>query len=210
MSKAGLFDDIPDQSGKVAIVTGGNTGIGKTTCQVLLAKGAKVYMGARNQEKAEEAINDLKKATGKEDIHWLQMDLADIASVREAAERFKRQEKELHMLINNAGIMATPFALTRDGYEMQWGTNVVGHFVLTKCLLPVLEETASRAPPGTVRVINITSQGHKMAPGCGIVFNVWRLRAGGGSQSGAVMACLSLATFFSRRRLLGDSATAGS
>lgn len=179
MSTSKLFDDIPDQSGKVAIVTGGNTGIGKVTCKVLVAKGAKVYMGARNQEKAEEAINDIKKETGKEAIYWLPLDLADLASVREAAENFKRQEKELHILINNAAVMAIPFSRTKDGYEMQWGTNVVGHFALIKGLLPTLLETASHTPQGTVRVINVSSVAHKMlAPKGGIVFNDLALTGG--------------------------------
>jgi len=171
-------DDIGDQTGKVTIVTGGNSGIGKETCKVLLAKGARVYMGARSRERAEEALLQIKQETGKDDIHWLPMDLADLASVKRAAAQFLGQEKELHVLYNNAGIMATPFGRTVDGYELQWGTNLVGHWAFTKLLLPILEHTASLHPQGTVRVINVSSMGHNFAPSGGIVFDDLALTSG--------------------------------
>eukprot|EP01112_Ceratiomyxa_fruticulosa_P023153 TRINITY_DN8742_c0_g1_i1.p1 TRINITY_DN8742_c0_g1~~TRINITY_DN8742_c0_g1_i1.p1 ORF type:complete len:327 (-),score=80.58 TRINITY_DN8742_c0_g1_i1:124-1104(-) len=156
----------PEQTGKVVIVTGGSSGIGKETCKFFLAKGARVYMGARNRAKAEQVIEELKNETLKDDIHLLQMDLADLHSVKEAAETFKSQERSLHLLYNNAGIMGTPFALTKDGFEEQFGTNVIGHFVFTRLLLPVLERTASENPIGTVRIINVSSVAHSLAP-CG-------------------------------------------
>jgi len=171
-------EQVPDQSGKVVIVTGGNSGIGKETCRVLLAKGAKVYLGARSKEKAEEAINEIKKLTGKEDIHFLPMDLQDLSSLKDASEHFLSQENQLHLLYNNAGIMATPYGVTKDGYESQFGTNVVGHFALTKLLLPILETTASQTPPGTVRVINVSSLGHNFAPSGGILFDDLHLLKG--------------------------------
>jgi len=160
MSLPSLFDDIPEQSDKIVIVTGGNSGIGKVTCKVLLARGAKVYMGARNKNKAEEAIAEIKKETGKENIHWLPLDLASLASVKDAVEHFKSQERELHILVNNAGLFGLPFELTKDGYEVQWATNVVGHFAFTTGLLPLLEETAARVGP--VRVINVSSEAHRI------------------------------------------------
>jgi len=85
-------------------------------------------------------------------------------------DSFNKKNIPLHILINNAGIMATPFSLTKDGYEIQWGTNVVGHFLFTKALLPILEATSVKYPPGTVRVINVSSYGHNMAPKGGIDF----------------------------------------
>eukprot|EP01112_Ceratiomyxa_fruticulosa_P021077 TRINITY_DN7334_c0_g1_i2.p1 TRINITY_DN7334_c0_g1~~TRINITY_DN7334_c0_g1_i2.p1 ORF type:complete len:317 (-),score=72.68 TRINITY_DN7334_c0_g1_i2:171-1121(-) len=163
--------EVPDQTGKVVLVTGGNNGLGKETCKVLVSKGAKVYMGARSREKASEAINDIKTQTGKEDIHWLPLDLANLQSVKEAADTFLRQERELHILYNNAGIMATPYAVTADGYEAQFGTNTVGHYALTRLLLPILESTAANYPKGTVRVVNVSSSGHGWAPTGGIIFD---------------------------------------
>lgn len=171
-------EQIPDQSGKVVIVTGGNSGIGRETCKVLLGKGAKVYLAARSREKAEEAINDIKKITAKEDIHFLPMDLQDLQSVKAAVEAFLQQESRLDLLYNNAGIMASPYSVTKDGYEAQFGTNVVGHFALTKLLLPLMERTAGNSPPGTVRVINVSSMGHAFAPPGGIVFDDLHLSKG--------------------------------
>eukprot|EP01113_Clastostelium_recurvatum_P046950 TRINITY_DN8300_c0_g1_i3.p1 TRINITY_DN8300_c0_g1~~TRINITY_DN8300_c0_g1_i3.p1 ORF type:complete len:319 (+),score=70.57 TRINITY_DN8300_c0_g1_i3:32-958(+) len=169
MSKFSV-DEIPDHTGKVVLVTGGNSGIGKETCKQLLLKGARVYMGARSKVRADEALADIKRETGKEDIHWLEMDLADLTSVSNAAKTFLAQEKELHTLYNNAGIMATTFARSKDGIEEQFATNVVGHFALTKLLLPTLLKTAKNTPPGTVRVINVSSMGHQFAPRGGIHF----------------------------------------
>ncbi|THG97593.1 hypothetical protein EW026_g4429 [Hermanssonia centrifuga] len=98
---------IPDLSSKVVLVTGGNTGIGKNTCKHLFAHGAKVYLSARSQSKAEQAIHDLQQETGKTAI-VLQMDLADFDSVKKAAEDFKSRETELHILFLNAGVLGTP------------------------------------------------------------------------------------------------------
>ncbi|KZO91584.1 NAD(P)-binding protein [Calocera viscosa TUFC12733] len=134
-------DQIPDLTGKVILVTGGNTGIGKETCKQLLIKGAKVYLGARSVGKAKEAIEDLRQQTGREAI-FLQMDLADLASVRRAAEEFLAKEEQLHVLFNNAGVMTPPIEnITADGYDLQFGTNVVGHFFLVRLLLPLLIKT---------------------------------------------------------------------
>jgi len=143
-------------------VTGGSAGLGLETCRVLLSKGAKVYLAARSRERSEEAINEIKKSTGKDDIHFLALDLSDLDSVRDAARTFLGQERQLHILYNNAGIMAVPYGVTKQGYESQWGTNVIGHFALTQLLLPILLETAAISPPGTVRVVNLSSNGHKL------------------------------------------------
>ena len=99
-------DEMPDQSGKVMIVTGGNTGIGKETVKVLLQHNAKVYLAARSRSKAEAAIKDLKDETGKDAI-FLELDLSSLASVRKAAEEFLNKEHELHILFNNACVACT-------------------------------------------------------------------------------------------------------
>ncbi|KAF8659670.1 hypothetical protein AX16_001811, partial [Volvariella volvacea WC 439] len=118
-------DDIPDLTGKVVIVTGGNTGIGKETVKALLAHNAKVYLAARSQEKASQAIKDLLQETGKEAI-FLKLDLSDLKSIKRSAEEFQSKEKELHILFNNAGVMFPPVSeITTDGYDLQFGTNVL-------------------------------------------------------------------------------------
>jgi len=153
--------DVPDQTGKTVIVTGGNGGIGKETARVLLSKGARVYIATRSEEKSREAIEELKKETGKDGIFFLKLDLSDLVSVKAAAEEYIGKETELHTLYNNGGVMYTPIDhVTTQGFDMQFGTNVLGHFYLTKLLLPVLTTTAKKTPAGTVRVVNVSSIGH--------------------------------------------------
>jgi NAD(P)-dependent dehydrogenase (short-subunit alcohol dehydrogenase family) len=153
-------NDIPDLKGKVVIVTGGNAGIGFETAKALLSHNAKVYIGARNQTKSEEAIKSLKELTGKEAI-FLKLDLADLRAVKGAAEEFLSKEHELHILYNNGGVMAPPVEqLTADGYDLQFGTNALGHFYFTKLLLPALISTAKASPDGHVRVVTVSSLGH--------------------------------------------------
>ncbi|KIO29245.1 hypothetical protein M407DRAFT_70708 [Tulasnella calospora MUT 4182] len=151
--------DIPDLSGKVVIVTGGNTGIGKQTIQVLLSKNAKVYMAARSKAKAEAAIAELKTATGK-DALFLQLDLADLDSITKSANEFMSKEPALHILFNNGGVMIPPLEqLTADGYDLQFGTNVLGHAHFTLCLLPALRQGVKSSSDGKARVVNTSSNG---------------------------------------------------
>ncbi|KAJ3554361.1 hypothetical protein NM688_g3147 [Phlebia brevispora] len=152
-------EQIPDLTGRVVIVTGGNTGVGKETVKALLQHNAKVYLAARSKERAEAAIADLKTATGKEAI-WLELDLANLASVRHAAKEFLSKERELNILFNNAGVMWCPVELlTADGFDMQFGTNVIGHFLFTELLIPALEEGAKTSPDGHSRVVTTSSSG---------------------------------------------------
>ncbi|VDB92602.1 unnamed protein product [Peniophora sp. CBMAI 1063] len=131
-------EDIPDLSGKVMIVTGGNAGVGKETVKALLLHNAKVYMASRNSEKARAAIDELRQETGKEAI-FMQLDLSDLESIKQAAAVFLSQETVLHVLFNNAAVMACPISdLTKQGLDMQLGTNVLGHFYLTQLLMPAL------------------------------------------------------------------------
>ncbi|KAJ7872781.1 NAD(P)-binding protein, partial [Mycena olivaceomarginata] len=148
-------DDIPDLSGQVIIVTGANIGVGKETVKALLQHNAKVYLAARSPEKAKEAINDLKSQTGKK-AEFLQLDLADLHSVKRAVQEFTEKETRLDVLFNNGGVMVPPIEqLTAQGYDLTFGTNVLGHFYLTKLLLPTLSATASPGKPA--RVINTSS-----------------------------------------------------
>ncbi|KAH8115062.1 NAD-binding protein [Phellopilus nigrolimitatus] len=158
------IDDIPDLSGKVIIVTGGNTGVGKETILALLRKNAKVYMASRSQPKAEAAIAELKAQTGREAL-FLELDLASLKGIKKAAEEFQSKETQLHILFNNGrvppGVMIPPIEqLTADGYDLQFGTNCLGHFYFTKLLLPTLIETAKSTPDKHVRVVTTSSSGH--------------------------------------------------
>ncbi|KAJ6576975.1 NAD-P-binding protein [Mycena vulgaris] len=161
--------DMPDLSGKITLVTGGNTGIGYETTKQLLLKDAKVYLAARSPEKVAAAIKKLEQETKKSAI-FIQLDLADLQSVRKAAETFLAQESRLDILFNNGGVMTTPpELLTAQNHDLQFGTNVIGHFFLTELLVPALtksyEETKVPA-----RVINTSSIVHQFAPGDGMAY----------------------------------------
>ncbi|KAJ1302033.1 hypothetical protein OPQ81_000868 [Rhizoctonia solani] len=164
-------NDVPDLSGQVVIVTGGNSGIGLELCKVLLNKGAKVYMAARDREKAEKAIESLKRETSGRSPIFIELDLGDLSSVKRAVEEYKSMEKELHVLYNNAGVMMSPTDLkTANGYDLQFGTNVLGPYLLTTLLLPTLINTAktSTLTGGIARVVNASSGVHWVAPRGGI------------------------------------------
>ncbi|KAI0826477.1 NAD(P)-binding protein [Irpex lacteus] len=150
-------DQIPDLTGRVIIVTGGYTGIGKETTKALLNRNAKVYIASRSKTKADAAIQELKEATGHEPL-FLQLDLASLASVRQAAEEFLSKEQALHILFNNAGVMTPPIEqTTSDGYDMQFGTNVLGHWYFAKLLLPALLRGRETSPDQHARIITTSS-----------------------------------------------------
>ncbi|KAL8834110.1 MAG: hypothetical protein Q9170_003913 [Blastenia crenularia] len=124
---------------------------------------------ARTPSKAESAIRDIKAIVPTANVIFLQLDLASLKSVKEASDTFLASSNRLDLLINNAGIMAQPDSLTADGYEVQFGTNHMGHALLTKLLLPMLHKT-SQQPGSDVRVVTLTSEGHKWTPKGGIDF----------------------------------------
>jgi protochlorophyllide reductase len=143
---------IPDQSGRIALVTGANSGLGLETARALAARGATVLLACRSLAKAEKAREELLTAaatTGALDL--LQLDLADLASVAAAARAVAERYGRLDLLINNAGVMAPPRMLTRNGFELQFGINHLGHFALSRALLPLLRER-----PGA-RVVTVSS-----------------------------------------------------
>ncbi|CAE6375417.1 unnamed protein product [Rhizoctonia solani] len=184
-------EQIPDLTGQVMIVTGGNTGIGKETCKALLNKNAKVYLAARNSSRADEAIEWLKNETNGKMPLFLQLDLANLASVRKAVEEFRSKEQELHVLFNNAGVMVPPVEQrTADGYDLQFGTNVLGHYLFTTLLLPTLIYTAknSSLARGHVRVINTSSSAVYHAPKGGIIWETL------GTDASSAQACKTLGT----------------
>ncbi|KAL8808511.1 MAG: hypothetical protein Q9182_000062 [Xanthomendoza sp. 2 TL-2023] len=156
--------DIPNLSGKVIIVTGGNTGLGKeSVLQLAKHNPSRIFLAARTPSKAEASIKEIKKVVPSANITYLKLDLCSFKSVATAADEFQSQSTRLDILLNNAGIMATPLADTEDGYESQFGTNHMGHALLTKLLLPTLLSTA-REEGSDVRIVNLTSEAHNLAP----------------------------------------------
>ncbi|MBD59770.1 MAG: oxidoreductase [Citromicrobium sp.] len=146
-----------DLSGKVAIVTGGYSGIGVETVRGLAGAGAKVIVPARNHAKA---VGNLSDVAG--DVAIMEMDLADLASVRAFADAFAKEHDRLDLLICNAGIMACPLTRVGPGWEQQFGVNHLGHFALAQALMPLLEKTA-KEPDSDVRVVALSSTGHKLS-----------------------------------------------
>lgn len=139
-----------DLTGKVAVVTGSNTGIGKETVRGLAERGAKVIMACRNIEKAESAAKDI----GLPNIRVKQCDLASFASIREFSRQICREEKKIDILINNAGMFSTERTLTEDGQESVFQVNHLGHFLLTNLLLDKLKASSA------ARIVNVSSVGH--------------------------------------------------
>ncbi|KAL1746023.1 NAD(P)-binding protein [Schizophyllum fasciatum] len=157
------IDSVPDLTGRVMAVTGANSGVGKEITKVLLQRKATVYMLCRNHKSAEVVIEELKELTGQE-ARFIHLDLADLKSVKECADELLRRETHLHVLFANGGIMMTPMEqLTAQGYDAQFGTNVLGHFYLTKLLLPILLQTTKSSPDGHSRVIHTSSMMHWQA-----------------------------------------------
>jgi NAD(P)-dependent dehydrogenase (short-subunit alcohol dehydrogenase family) len=142
MRELGMREE--DLTGKIALVTGANSGLGLETSRALAARGARVLMACRSAEKAREALEDVKK-TARAEVEFVPLDLGDLASVRACAAVVKGRTPKLDLLINNAGVMGVPRTLTKDGFEMQLGTNHLGHYALTALLLDrCLEATAAR------------------------------------------------------------------
>jgi len=146
--------DIPDQTGRVAVVTGANSGLGLVTARELTRAGATVIVAVRNIDKGERAAAEIRSDVPSADVSVQRLDLADLASVREFAQHLIADHDRLDLLINNAGIMAPPRRLTADGFESQIGTNHLGHFALTGLLLSTL--LAAPAP----RVVTLSSEAH--------------------------------------------------
>ena len=146
-----------DLRGRDAIVTGASSGIGIETARALASAGASVTLAVRDRAKGEAVAADIRATTGNERVLVGELDLASIASVRRFANAIHQQQRPLHVLVNNAGIMAAPLSYTIDGFESQFGTNHLGHFALTIALLPVLQAANG------ARVVSVSSSGHLAA-----------------------------------------------
>lgn len=148
-------EDISDQKGKVAIVTGSSSGIGYEAARVLANKNAEVIIAVRNLDKGNAAAAKIVAQNKNADVKVMRLDLADLSSVKGFAEEFKSKYSRLDRLINNAGVMIPPYSKTADGFELQFGTNHLGHFALTGRLLDVLAKTQGS------RIVNVSSSAHK-------------------------------------------------
>ena len=151
--------DIPDQTGRTAVITGANTGLGYETAAALAAKGAHVVLAVRNTDKGQAAADLIVRRTPGASVDVQSLDLTSLDSIRTAAEQLRSKHDAIDLLINNAGVMFTPKSTTKDGFELQFGTNHLGHFALTGLLLDRLLPV-----PGS-RVVTVSSVGHRFARG---------------------------------------------
>lgn len=156
MSEKWTEHDVPGQEGRVAVVTGANTGLGFETARVLAARGASVVLAVRDVEKGKRAADRIAETAPGADLAIQQLDLTSLESVRVAAAELRARHPKIDLLINNAGVMYPPRQTTRDGFELQFGTNHLGHFALTGLLLDRLLPV-----PGS-RVVTISSVGHRI------------------------------------------------
>jgi NAD(P)-dependent dehydrogenase (short-subunit alcohol dehydrogenase family) len=147
-------DDILNVKGKVAVVTGGNSGLGKETARVLAQKDVKVILAVRSTDRGEDAAIEIRKEFPKSNVEVMKLDLSSLASVKSFAKEFQGRYEHLDFLINNAGVMVPPYTKTEDGFELQFGTNHLAHFALTGLLLPLLESTEDS------RIVTISSVAH--------------------------------------------------
>jgi NAD(P)-dependent dehydrogenase (short-subunit alcohol dehydrogenase family) len=159
MADGWTAERIPDQTGRIAVVTGANSGLGLVIARELARTGALVVLACRNMEKGRAAHAEVAAAASGPEPELEELDLASLDSVRAFAKRFKEKHGALDLLVNNAGVMASPRRLTKDGFELHLGTNHLGHFALTALLLPFMEGRED------ARVVTLSSNAHKTVRG---------------------------------------------
>ncbi len=147
-------NSIPDQKGRVVIVTGASSGIGYEAARVLANKNAEVILAVRNKQKGDNALQRIKDQNKDVKVVVMLLDLASLDSVKEFADKFKQKYNRLDLLINNAGVMMPPYSKTKDGFELQFGTNHLGHFALSLQLIELLNKTENS------RIVNVSSGAH--------------------------------------------------
>ncbi|MCK9282425.1 MAG: SDR family NAD(P)-dependent oxidoreductase [Melioribacteraceae bacterium] len=148
--------NVPMQQGKVAVVTGSSSGIGFETARVLASKNAKVIIAVRNIDKGSAALEKIKSEFPESNVEVRILDLADLKSIHSFAESFKKEYDSIDLLINNAGVMIPPYSKTKDGFELQFGTNHLGHFALTGLLLDLIKKRKNS------RIVTVSSKAHNM------------------------------------------------
>ncbi|MFL6238211.1 MAG: SDR family oxidoreductase [Actinomycetes bacterium] len=150
---------LPDQSGKVIVITGATSGIGRETAIALAGAGATVVIASRNPAKLDAVVKQVRREAGSQDVHPQELDLGSFASIRAAAEELRAQRPRIHVLVNNAGVYLSQRRVTTDGFEMTFGINHLGHFLLTSLLLDRLRSSES------ARVVTVSSVGHRFTNG---------------------------------------------
>ncbi|MFN4020178.1 MAG: SDR family NAD(P)-dependent oxidoreductase [Erythrobacter sp.] len=147
-----------DLSGLTVFITGANSGLGQETARAMAAKGAHVVLAGRDSARLDAAVAAIRETVPEAALETITIDLASLESIRAATSRARQRFERIDILINNAGVMATPFLHTRDGFEMQLGTNHLGHFAMTAELMPLIGRGTAR------RIVNLSSRGHFMGP----------------------------------------------
>jgi len=194
--------DIPDQTGRTAVVTGANTGLGLETAKALAAKGAHVVLAVRNLDKGRSAVDQITAAVPGAEVELQELDLGSLESVRAAADNLRTKYDRIDLLINNAGVMYPPKETTKDGFELQFGTNHLGHFAFTGLLLDRLLPV-----PGS-RVVTVSSIGHRIKAAIHFDDLQWeRSYSRVGAYGQSKLANL-LFTYELQRRLTGERTTA--
>jgi NAD(P)-dependent dehydrogenase (short-subunit alcohol dehydrogenase family) len=194
--------DIPDQTGRTAVITGANTGLGYETAAALATKGAHVVLAVRNLDKGKAAADLITRATPGADVELQELDLTSLESIRAAADELRSKHDQIDLLINNAGVMMTPKSTTKDGFELQFGTNHLGHFALTNLLLDrVVAASGSR-------VVTVSSVGHRFARGIRFDDLQWERDYGRIRAYGQAKLANLLFTYELQRRLQGTNTIA--
>jgi NAD(P)-dependent dehydrogenase (short-subunit alcohol dehydrogenase family) len=193
--------DIPDQTGRVAVITGANTGLGYETALALAEHGAHVVLAVRNVDKGKDAAARITAASPRADVALQELDLTSLDSVRAAAEQLRADHDRIDLLINNAGVMYTPKSNTKDGFELQFGTNHLGHFALTGLLLDRL------LPIAGSRIVTISSVGHRILADIHFDDLQWERRYNRVAAYGQAKLANLLFTYDLQRRLASNGTT---
>ncbi|MDF9798538.1 NAD(P)-dependent dehydrogenase (short-subunit alcohol dehydrogenase family) [Catalinimonas alkaloidigena] len=193
MTSGWKLEETPSQAGKIGVVTGANVGLGFETAKALAARGMEVVLACRNREKAKATKDKIIESHAQASLHIMELDLSSLKSVRSFAEKFKQQFEKLDLLVNNAGVMLTPYQITEDGFEQQMGINYLGHFLLAGLLLPKLEAAEN------TRIVTLSSLSHNWGD---IYFDDMAFEEGYSSRKAygqSKLACLMFAYEMQRR-----------
>ena len=193
--------DIPDQTGRVAVITGANTGLGYETARVLAEHGAQVVLAVRNLDKGKDAAARIAAAAPHADVALQELDLTSLDSIHAAAAQLRAAHDRIDLLINNAGVMWTPKGTTKDGFELQFGTNHLGHFALTGLLLDRI------LPVAGSRVVTVSSIGHRILAGIHFDDLQWERRYNRVAAYGQAKLANLLFTYELQRRLAPHGTT---